>query len=83
MQFERKVSLNTLAINMGKVLGGSHGGESKPADDIPRYLRMMKGGCFDPKGFVSHRVSLSEVNEGIAKMKSGEVIHCMIHFTHK
>lgn len=83
MHFERKLSINTLGINMGKYLGGSHGGESKPADDIPRYLRMIQGGRFDPKGFVSHRVSLEQVNEGIAKMKSGEVIHCMIHFNHK
>lgn len=83
MQYERKLSINTLPINMGRILAGSHGGESKPADEIPRYLRMIQGGRFDPKGFVSHRVSLSEVNEGIAKMRCGEVIHCMIHFNHK
>ena len=41
---------------------------------------MMRAGRFDPKGFVSHRISLAEVNDGIAKMRSGEVIHCIIHF---
>jgi S-(hydroxymethyl)glutathione dehydrogenase/alcohol dehydrogenase len=41
---------------------------------------MMQAGRFDPKAFVSHRLPLSEVNEGIAKMRSGEVIHAMIHF---
>ena len=41
---------------------------------------MMQDGIFNPKGFISHRVKLSEVNETIAKMRSGEVIHAIIHF---
>ena len=80
MPHDRKMTLNTLSLHLGKVLRGSHGGESLPAEDIPRYLRMMRAGRFDPKGFVSHRISLAEVNDGIAKMRSGEVIHCIIHF---
>ena len=80
MAHDRKISLNTLPLHLGKVLRGSHGGESLPAEDIPRYLRMMGDGRFDPRGFVSHRITLAEVNEGIAKMRSGEVIHCIIHF---
>ncbi len=80
MPSDKKLSLNTLPLHLGKVLRGSHGGESLPAEDIPRYLRMMRDGRFDPRGFVSHRISLAEVNDGIAKMRSGEVIHCIIHF---
>lgn len=80
MPHDRKVSLNTLPLHLGKILRGSHGGDSLPAEDIPRYLRMMRDGRFDPKGFISHRVSLDEINDGIAKMRSGEVIHCIIHF---
>lgn len=80
MPYDRKLSINTLPLHLGKVLTGSHGGASQPADDIPRYLRMMRAGVFDPKGFTSHRIPLAKVNEGIAGMKSGEVIHCMIHF---
>ena len=41
---------------------------------------MMRVGGFNPKDFVSHRIALDQINEGIAKMRSGEVIHCMIHF---
>lgn len=80
MHHEQKLSLNTLPLHFGKKLFGSHGGCSKPARDIPRQLRMMEAGLFNPAGFVSHRFSLEEVNEAIAKMQSGEVIHGMIHF---
>ncbi|HWD20265.1 MAG TPA: zinc-binding dehydrogenase [Verrucomicrobiae bacterium] len=83
MHHERKLSLNTLPLHFGKVLRGSHGGDSQPSDDIPRYLRMLRAGRFDTDGFVSHRVSLAEVNEGVDKMRAGEVIHCMIRFNHK
>ena len=80
MPHDRKIAINTLPLHLGKTLRGSHGGESLPADDIPRLVRMMQAGVFDPRGFVSHRVTLPEVNDAIAQMRSGEVIHCMIHF---
>jgi S-(hydroxymethyl)glutathione dehydrogenase/alcohol dehydrogenase len=80
MAHDRKLSLNTLPLHFGKVLTGSHGGGSQPAEDIPRYLRMMNNNVFDPRSFVSHRLGLEQVNEGVAKMRSGEVVHCMIHF---
>lgn len=80
MPSDKKISINTLPLHLGKVLRGSHGGESLPADDIPRYVLMARAGRLDASGFVSHRIALAEVNEGIAKMRSGEVIHCIIHF---
>ncbi len=83
MAHDRKISINTLPLHFGKALTGSHGGDSKPAEDIPRYLRMMRDGRFDTRNFVSHRIGLEQVNEGIAKMRCGEVVHCMIHFDGK
>jgi len=80
MPGDKKISINTLPLHLGKILTGSHGGESLPADDIPRYVRMARAGRLDAGGFVSHRISLAEVNDGIAKMRSGEVVHCIIHF---
>jgi S-(hydroxymethyl)glutathione dehydrogenase/alcohol dehydrogenase len=80
MPHDRKFSINTLPLHLGKTLTGSHGGDSRPAEDIPRQVRMMRAGLFDPKGLISHRIALAEVNDGIARMRSGEVIHCLIHF---
>lgn len=80
MHHERKLSLNTLQLHFGKLLTGSHGGSSQPAIEIPRYLRMMKNGLLGLDGLVSHRIPLEQVNDGMDKMRSGEVIHAMIHF---
>ena len=80
MASDRKLTLNTLPLHLGKVLTGSHGGSSRPDEDIPRYLRMMKHNFFQVKNFVSHRLPLEEVNGAVEKMRSGEVVHAMIHF---
>jgi S-(hydroxymethyl)glutathione dehydrogenase/alcohol dehydrogenase len=80
MAHDKRVSLHTLPLHFGRVLTGSEGGGSLPSTDIPRFVRMMQAGRFDPKGFVSHRLALADVNDGIARMRSGEVVHAMIHF---
>ena len=51
----RNVSLHTLPLHFGKVLTGSHGGESQPAQDIPRYLRLLQQGMLHLDRFVSAR----------------------------
>lgn len=80
MHHERALTLNTLPLHFGKVLKGSQGGASLPAEDIPRYLRMIEAGVLDLREFVSHRLPFNQINDGIARMRSGEVIHAMIHF---
>jgi S-(hydroxymethyl)glutathione dehydrogenase/alcohol dehydrogenase len=80
MAHDRALTINTLPLHMGKLLTGSHGGSSKPDEDIPRYLRMMRHNLFQVKNFVSHRLPLEEVNDAVEKMRSGAVVHAMIHF---
>lgn len=80
MRHDQQLSLNTLPLHYGKVLTGTEGGSSQPHRDIPRYLRMIAAGRFNPGGMVSHRCQLTEVNAAIATMRSGESIHTMITF---
>jgi S-(hydroxymethyl)glutathione dehydrogenase / alcohol dehydrogenase len=80
MAHDKQFSFHTLPLHLGKVLTGSEGGSSQPHIDIPRYLRMIRAGRFDPRGMVSHRCTLANVNDAIATMRSGESMHTMIHF---
>jgi S-(hydroxymethyl)glutathione dehydrogenase/alcohol dehydrogenase len=80
MAHDKQFSFNTLPLHFGKVLTGSEGGASQPHIDIPRYLRMMQAGRFDPRGMVSHRCTLASINDAIATMRAGESLHTMIHF---
>lgn len=79
MRHDQHLSLNTLPLHYGKTLTGTEGGSSQPQHDIPRYLRMIRAGRFDPRGMVSHRCGLADVNTAIATMRAGESIHTMIH----
>ena len=80
MAHDQKLSLNTLPLHFGKILTGSHGGGSQPAEDIPRFVRMLQAGRFDPSGFITDRLPLENVNDAIARLRSGEIIHALIHF---
>jgi len=80
MHHAERVRLHTLPLHFGRVLTGSEGGQSQPARDIPRYGRMVAEGVFNPADFVSHRGCLEDVNQLIAQMRSGEVIHAVIDF---
>ncbi len=81
MPWDRQITLNTLQFHFGKRFSGSEGGASEPAIDIPRQLRMIRDGRFDPSGMVSHRLKLEDINDGIARMRAGEAIHSIIHFS--
>ncbi len=78
MPSDLRLSINTLPLHFGKTLTGSEGGQSRPAQDIPRLVRMMRGGAFDPAGMISHRCKLEDINPAIAKMRAGEAIHTVI-----
>jgi S-(hydroxymethyl)glutathione dehydrogenase / alcohol dehydrogenase len=80
MRHDQQFSLNTLPLHYGKVLTGSEGGASQPAQDIPRLLRMIRDGRFDPRSMISHRCALTDINAAIATMRSGESIHTIIGF---
>ncbi len=80
MRHDQQFNLNTLPLHYGKILTGSEGGSSQPHLDIPRYIKLIRAGRFDPIGMISHRCQLPDVNLAIAAMRAGESVHTMIHF---
>jgi len=75
----KKSALYTLPLHFGKRLIGSHGGESLPQEDIPRYHRLHRSGRLKLGELVTDYFSLGEINEAIEGMRSGQVIgRCLI-----
>ena len=66
------VRLYTLPLHFGKTLIGSHGGESDPSNDIPRYLNLVSKGRLEFKNIISSRYKLKDINDAILAMKSGK-----------
>ena len=66
------ISIFSLPLHFGKTIIGSHGGESNPDIDIPRYLNLLKIKKIDLKKIISKFLSLEDINEGISFMEKGE-----------
>lgn len=73
------VSIYSLPLHFGKVLTGSHGGETNPTEDIPRYLRMLDAGKLSLERLITNDFPLERINDAIAMMRSGEMAgRCMV-----
>lgn len=73
------ISIHSLPLHFSKVLTGSHGGESNPSTDIPRYLRLYENGKLALKEMITHRYKLDEICTALADMQAGKVGRCMIN----
>jgi S-(hydroxymethyl)glutathione dehydrogenase/alcohol dehydrogenase len=73
------VSIYTLPLHFGKIITGSHGGESNPTIDIPKYIKLYQVGKLKLGGLITDSFSLNEINTAIKKMRNGRIAgRCLI-----
>ena len=51
--FKNKLKINTLPLHFGKYVSGTHGGETNPEQDIPRYMMLLKNRNIDLEQIVT------------------------------
>ena len=66
------INIFSLPLHFGKTLIGSHGGESNPSRDIPRYLNIFNQNIALFKDLITKRIRLDEINYGIELMQQGK-----------
>ncbi len=66
------ITIHSLPLHFGKILSGSHGGDSKPHEDIPRLAKLVRAGLLNLDGLITHEFPLEQVNDAIALVRSGE-----------
>ena len=71
-KINENINIYSLPLHFGKVIIGSHGGESKPEVDILRYLQLVENHRLDFKNLISKRYPLAKINEAIADMQDGK-----------
>lgn len=73
------INIHTLPLHFGKILTGSHGGNSNPTVDIPRYLNLYKTGKLKLNELITDRFALHDINTAIDKMRNGRIAgRCLI-----
>lgn len=76
------ISIYSLDLHFEKILTGSHGGETDPASDIPRYGGLYRNKKLELDSLITDRFLLDEINLAIEKMKNGESSgRCLIDLT--
>ncbi len=66
------INIFSLPLHFGKTITGSHGGESYPSRDIPRFLNIFNQNIALFKDLITKRIRLEEINYGIELMKKGK-----------
>ena len=67
------ISIYSLPLHFGKILTGSHGGESDPTLDIPKYVKLHQAGRLRLEDLITDRFNLLDINTAIEKMRCGEI----------
>ena len=69
---DNKISIYSLPLAFNKILLASHGGNSIPDKDIPRYIKLIKNRKMTLENFITHEFSLSEINKALNLFRSGK-----------
>ena len=67
-----KISIYSLPLAFNKTLLASHGGNSIPDKDIPRYIKLIKNKKMTLENFITHEFALSEINKALDLFRSGK-----------
>jgi S-(hydroxymethyl)glutathione dehydrogenase/alcohol dehydrogenase len=75
-----EIQVYSLPLHFGKKITGSHGGESVPHADIPRYHNMYLANRISLEELITEKFSLEEINITLDRMRSGETSgRCLIN----
>lgn len=73
------IKIYSLPMHFGKTITGSHGGESMPSDDIPRYHNFIRSDKFRLEKIISKLYPLNDINQAIDDMRRGVLAgRCLI-----
>jgi S-(hydroxymethyl)glutathione dehydrogenase / alcohol dehydrogenase len=62
----------------GKHIMSTQGGGFRPSMDIPRFINLWRARHLDFDSIVSHRIGLSEINDGIQLVRNGQAGRIMV-----
>lgn len=75
------ISIFSLPLHFGKTLTGSHGGESQPGTDIPKYIKLYNNDRLELDSLITDEFNLEGINQAIAGMRNGDITgRCLIKF---
>jgi S-(hydroxymethyl)glutathione dehydrogenase / alcohol dehydrogenase len=74
------ISIYSLPLHFNQELTGSHGGDSMPHHEIPRFVRLYRAGKMRLDGLITHEFELGHINDAINLMREGKASRVIISF---
>ena len=75
---QERITIDSFPLHFGRKIFGSHGGETRPDVDIPRYLQLYKLGKLKLDEQITHRFTLDDINQAVDVVRNGEAGRCVI-----
>lgn len=75
---DKRITIDSFTLHFGRRIFGSHGGDTKPQVDIPRYLALYKQRKLKLDELITHRFPLDKVNDAISAVRRGEAAKCVV-----
>lgn len=73
-----RITIDSFPLHFGRRIFGSHGGDTRPDVDIPRYVELYLRGKLRLKELITHRYGLADINTAIDLVRRGEAGRCVI-----
>ena len=77
------INIYSLPLHFNKILSGSHGGDSIPDLEIPRYVNLIQEDKMTLEGIITHEFSLNEINDALDLFRSGVAGRIIINLKNK
>ena len=75
---DEQITIDSFPIHFGRQVIGSHGGETEPDIDIPRYVQLYQLGKLKLDELISHRYGLDGINQAVETVSSGKARRCVV-----
>ena len=75
---EERMNIDSFPLHFGRSMFGSHGGETRPDSDIPRYISLYQRGILKLDEQITHRFPLAEINQAVEVVRKSEAGRCII-----
>ena len=73
-----KISIDTMDLIGGKNIMGTWGGETKPDEDIPKYIDLFLDGKLKLNKLITHVYKLEDINKAFGELESGKTGRALI-----
>jgi S-(hydroxymethyl)glutathione dehydrogenase/alcohol dehydrogenase len=78
-----RLSIDSYPLHMGRRIIGSHGGDTRPDTDIPRYVALYNRGRLRIGELITNRFRFADINSAIEIMRRGDACgRCVIEMGH-